>query len=183
MIPSHLFRAGVFAVLLCGVTAFGQESGWTYARRVNYRINYPARRESDNLVIRGAYLYPLPASHDEETPTLTVSCSAAKLDAILISTGVVIEHEFGASPKIVAQIDDDKPNWDRAAPALEGDSRTLRFTARNRIGGTKMLFAKQYIVTIEAYGKRIVGMSFEIPSDSSGLLKYCGIVKPALARN
>jgi hypothetical protein len=91
----------------------------------------------------------------------------------------VIEHEFGASPKILTQIDDDKSKWDRAAQALQPDSKTLRFSARNRIGGTKMLFAKQYIVTIEAYGKRIVGISFEIPSDSSGLLKYCGIVKPA----
>jgi hypothetical protein len=121
------------------MTAFGQEFVWTY----EHLIAYPGGRESDNLMIRGRYLYPLPASHDEGTPTLTVSCSASKLDAIIISTGVVIDHEFGASPKILAQINDNKSKWDRVTPTLQGDSKTLRFTARNRIGGTEMLFAKE----------------------------------------
>jgi hypothetical protein len=175
MVAHRQFRMGLLAVLLCGTPVLGQESAWTY----QHRVDYPARRESDNLTIHGHYLYPLPASHDEGTPTLTVSCFAAKLDAIVISTGVVVDHQFGASPKIFAQTDDGQPKWDRAALALQADSKTLRFSARNRIGGTEMFFAKQYIVTVEAYGKRVVGISFEMPSDSSGLLKYCGIVKPA----
>jgi hypothetical protein len=40
-----------------------------------------------------------------------------------------------------------------------------------------MLFAKKYVVPIETYGKTVVGMEFEIPSNSSLLLRYCGIVK------
>ncbi len=175
MVAHRHFRMGLLAVLLCCTPVLGQEFAWTY----EHRVNYPTRRESDNLTIHGHYLYPLPASHDEGTPTLAVSCSAAKLDAIVISTGVVVDHRFGASPKIFAQTDDGKPKWDRAALALQADSKTLRFSARNRIGGTEMLFPKQYIVTVETYGKRVVGMSFEMPSDSSSLLKYCGIVKPA----
>jgi hypothetical protein len=174
MIFSHSFRKVLFIALVSGEAVYGQESVWTY----EHRVDYPTRRESDNLTIRGHYLNPLPASHDEGTPTFAVSCSVGNLDAIVISTGVVIDHGFGASPKVHAQIDDDKPKWDRAAPSIEGDSKTLTFGPRNRIGGTDMLFAKQYIVTVDAYGKRVVGMEFAMPSDSPGLRKYCGIAKP-----
>ncbi len=39
------------------------------------------------------------------------------------------------------------------------DSKTLRFNGtRNRIGGTDMLFAKKYVVTVEAYGARVVAL-------------------------
>jgi hypothetical protein len=174
MATRYLFRMGLFVSLLLGVTAFGQEPQWTYERRVNFFTG----RESDNLVIRGRYLSPLPASHDEGTPTFTVSCSLANLDAIVISTGVLIDNEFGASPKIHAQIDDDRPKVDRAVLALREDSKTLTFRPSNGIGGTNMLFAKKYIVAVESYGKRMVGMEFEMPSNSSGLLRYCGIMKP-----
>jgi len=170
----YLFRAALFAVLLLGRTARGQELQWKYERRVNFFT----RHESDNLVIRGHYLSPLPLSHDEGTPTFVVSCSFASLDYIIISTGVAIHNEFGASPKIRAQIDDDKPKVDRAVLALRDDSKTLSFRPRNGIGGINMLFAKKYIVSVESYGKRVVGMEFEIPSDSSGLLRYCGIMTP-----
>jgi hypothetical protein len=161
-------------VFLCGTTVCGQESTWTY----EHRADYLTRRESDLLTIRGHYQSPLPASHDEGTPTFSVSCSAGHVDAIVISTGVVIRHEFGASPKVYAQIDDDKPKWDRAGLAIQDDSKTMLFGPGNRIGGMDMLFAKKVVVTIEVYGERFVGMEFEIPSDSSGLYKYCGFIKP-----
>jgi len=38
-----------------------------------------------------------------------------------------------------------------------------------------MLFAKKYVVTVEAYGARVVEMEFDIPSDSSSIQKYCGV--------
>jgi hypothetical protein len=170
----HLFRTGLFIVFLCGTTFYGQESTWRY----EHRADYLTRRESDDLMIRGHYLNPLPTSHDEGTPTFTVSCSAGHVDAIVISTGVVIDHEFGASPKVLAQIDDDKPKWDRADLAIQDDSKTLIFGPGNRIGGIDMLFAKKYVVTVEAYGERKVGMEFEMPSDSQGLHKYCGFIEP-----
>lgn len=174
MTLSHLSRTGLFVILLCGTTFYGQDSTWRYEHRTDDLTHH----ESDDLMIRGHYLNPLPSSHDEGTPTFTVSCSAGHLDAIVISTGVVINHEFGASPKVYAQIDDDKPRWDRAGLAIQDDSKTLIFGPGNRIGGIDTLFAKNYFVTVEVYGDRIVGMEFEIPSDSSGLHKYCGFIKP-----
>ena len=107
-----------------------------------------------------------------------LSCSGANLDAIVISTGVAIDNEFGASPKVYAQIDDGKPMWDRAVLAIRDDSKTLAFGSHNGIGGTKMLFAKKYVVRVESYGRRVVGMEFEIPSNSSAILRYCGLLKP-----
>jgi hypothetical protein len=129
-------------------------------------------------MIQGHYLNPLPPSHEEGGPTLTASCSAGHVDAIVIATGVVIDHEFGASPKIYAQIDDDKPKWERAGLAIQDDSKTLIFGPANRIGAIDALFAKKYVVTVETHGERIVRIEFEIPSDSSGLRKYCGFIKP-----
>ena len=170
----HLFRTGFFIVFFCGTTIFGQEPTWRY----EHRADYLTRRESDDLMIRGHYLNPLPTSHDEGTPTFTVSCSAGHMDAIVISTGVVIHHEFGASPKVYAQIDDNKPRWDRADLAVEDDSKTLIFGPGNQIGAIDTLFAKKYVVTLEVYGEQIVRMEFEMPSDSSGLHKYCGYLKP-----
>lgn len=172
----HLFRTGLFILFLflCGTTFYGQESTWRY----EHRADYLTRRESDDLMIRGHYLIPLPASHEEGTPTFTVSCSAGHVDAIVISTGVVIDREFGASPKVHAQIDDDNPKWDRAALAIQDDSKTLIFGPGNRIGGIDMLFARKFVVTVEVDGERIVGMEFDMPPDSSGLHKYCGIIKP-----
>jgi hypothetical protein len=170
----HLFRTGICIAFLCGTTFYGQESAWRY----EHHAGYLTRRESDDLMIRGHYLNPLPSSHDEGTPTFTVSCSAGHVDAIVISTGVVIHHEFGASPKVYAQIDDDKPKWDRAGLAIQLDSKTLIFGPGNRIGGIAALFAKKYVVTVEVYGERIVRMEFEMPSDSSGLRKYCGFITP-----
>ena len=41
-----------------------------------------------------------------------------------------------------------------------------------------MLFARKYVVTVESQGKRVVGMEFELPSDSSAILRYCGLMKP-----
>ncbi|HWF39462.1 MAG TPA: hypothetical protein VG322_13140 [Candidatus Acidoferrales bacterium] len=123
-------------------------------------------------------LSPLPALHDEGTPTLTVSCSGGSLDAVIISTGVAIDNEFGASPKVHTQIDDGNPMWDRAVLAIRDDSKTLTFGSRNGIGGTDMLFAKKYVVTVESDGKRVVGMEFELPSNSSAILRYCGLMKP-----
>ena len=105
------------------------------------------------------------------------------LDAIVISTGVAIDNEFGASPKVHTQIGDGKPLWDRAVLALQGDSKTLAFRSHNGIGGTEMLFAKKYIVTVESYGKRVVGMEFGLPSDSSAILRYCGLMKPKVSQN
>jgi hypothetical protein len=129
-------------------------------------------------MIHRHYLSPLPASHDEGTPTLTLSCSGGLLDAIIVSTGVAIDNEFGASPKVHAQIDDGNPMWDRAVLAIRNDSKTLAFGSSNGIGGTDMLFATQYVVTVESNGKRVVGMEFELPSNSSAILRYCGLMKP-----
>src|SRR5579862_6235296 len=100
MSTRSLLRIGLFVVTLSGVTAFGQEPRWGHDRRVNG----VSGRESDRLTIRGHYVPPLPASHDEGTPTLSLSCSGANLDAIVISTGVAIDNEFGASPKVHTQI-------------------------------------------------------------------------------
>ena len=169
----HSFRTALFIVLLCGTTVCAQESTWRY----EHRADYLTRRQSDDLMSGGRYVNPLPAAHDEGTPTFTVSCSAGHVDAIVISTGVVIHHEFGASPKVYAQIDDDKPKWDRADLAVQDDSKTLIFGPGNRIGGIDMLFAKKVVVTVEVYGERIVGMEFEMPSDSRELYKYCGFIK------
>jgi hypothetical protein len=174
----HIVRTGLFIVFFCGTAFYGQESTWRY----EHRADDLARHESDDLMIRGHYLNPLPVSHDEGTPTFTVSCSAGHMDAIVIATGVVIHHEFGASPKLYAQIDDDKPKWDRewnrAGMAVQDDSKTLIFGPGNRIGGIDMLFAKKCVLTVEVYGDRVVGMEFEMPSDYSGLHKYCGFIKP-----
>src|ERR1700684_1429666 len=100
MSPRSVLRMGLFFATLWAVTAFGQEPQWTHDRRVNRASG----RESDVIVIRGHYLSPLPPSHDEGTPTLMLSCSVASLDAIVISTGVAIDNEFGASPKVHAQM-------------------------------------------------------------------------------
>jgi hypothetical protein len=171
----YLFRTGfIVFIFLRGTTLYGQESMWRYEHRADYFTHH----QSDDLVIRGHYLNPLPASHDEGTPTFTVSCSAGHVDAIVISTGVVIDHEFGASPKVHAQIDDDQPKWDRGGLAIQDDSKTLLFGPGNRVGGMNMLFGKKYVVTVEAHGDRVVGMEFEMPSDSTGLQKYCGFIKP-----
>ncbi len=161
---------------LWSFTALGQEPRWTHERRVNRASG----RDSDVLEIRGHYLTPLPPSHDEGTPTLLLSCSVGNLDAMFIATGVAIDNDFGASPKVHAQIDDGKPMWDRAVLAMRirDDSKTLTFSPHNTIGGTDMLFAKKYVVTVESQGKRIVGMEFELPSDSSAILRYCGLIKP-----
>jgi hypothetical protein len=100
------------------------------------------------------------------------------LDAIIIATGVAIDNEFGASPKVHAQIDDGKLMWDRAVLAIRGDSKTLAFKPKNGVGGIDMLFGKKYGVTIESQGQRVVGMEFDIPSDSVAILRYCGLMRP-----
>jgi len=159
-------------VLLFGTVVSGQKGRWAYERRKDYLTN----RESDDLWIQGRYVRTTPLPHDDGLPTFGVSCSNGKLNAIVISTGVVIDSQFGASPKVRTKIDDEKPKSDRAAPVLMAESKTLRFNgSRNRIGGTDMLFAKRYVVTVEAYGARVVEMEFDIPSDSSSIQKYCGV--------
>ena len=170
----NLLRAGLGIAVFFGGLVHAQESIWKY----EHRADYLTRREADTLMIHGHYLSPLPALHDEETPTLTLSCSAANFDDLIISTGVAIDNEFGASPKVHAQIDDGKHMWDRAVLATRHDSKTLTFSSHNSIGGTDMLFAKKYVVTVESHGKRVVGMEFELPSDSSAILRYCGLMKP-----
>jgi hypothetical protein len=174
MSPNDLLRAGLAIAIFFGGVVQGRESVWTY----EHRVDYLTRREADTLTIHGHYLSPLPTAHDEGTPILMLSCSGANLDAIVISTGVAIDNEFGASPKVHAQIDDQKPMWDRAVLAIRDDSKTLAFRSHNGIGGTDMLFAKKYVVTVESYGKRVVGMEFDLPSDSSAILRYCGFMKP-----
>ena len=176
MSTHSMLRMGLFVAALWAVTASGQEPQWTR----EHRVNHGSGRESDTLSIRGHYLTPLPPSHDDGTPALMLSCSVGNLDAIVISTGVAIGNEFGASPKVHAQIDDGKPMWDRAVLALRllDDSKTLTFTRHNTIGGTDMLFARKYMVTVESDGKRVVAMEFELPSDSSAILRYCGLMKP-----
>jgi hypothetical protein len=169
---------GLALLLLWGAVLSGQESQWAY----KLQIDELTRRASDNLVIQGHYVGAMPAAHGEETPTFGVTCSSGKLDAIVVSTGVVIDSQFGASPRVQARIDDEKPRGDRVAPVLMVDSKTLRFNgSRNRIGGTEMLFAKKYVVTVEAYGAPLAEMEFEMPSDSSSIQKYCG-VKPKQAK-
>jgi hypothetical protein len=163
---SRLFGMGLIIVLVLGAVVSGQEARWTYERRKDYLTN----RESDDLWILGRYVNTTPL------PRFGVSCSNGKLNAIVISTGVVIDSQFGASPRVRTRIDDEKARSDRAAPVLLVDSKTLRFNgSRNRIGGTDMLFAKKYVVTVEAYGARVVEMEFDIPSDSSSIQKYCGV--------
>ena len=178
MAISRLFRMGLAILLLWGVVVSGRESQWSYQRRMDYQT----RHASDHLMIQGHYVGAMPVSHGEGTPTFVVSCSNGNLDAIVISTGVVIDSQFGASPRVETRIDEEKPNSDRAAPALLVDSKTLRFNgSRNRIGGTDMLFARKYVVAVEAYGALVVEMEFDIPSDSSRIQRYCG-VKPKQAK-
>jgi hypothetical protein len=172
MLGSRSCSMGLIIVLLFGAVVSGREGQWAYERRKDYLTN----RESDDLKIRGRYVNTTPLPHDNRLPTLGVSCSDGKLDAIILSTGVVIDSQFGASPRMRTRIDDEKPRSDRVAPVLMADSKTLRFNgSRNRIGGTDMLFAKKYLVTVEAYGATVVEMEFEIPSDSSSIQKYCGV--------
>jgi hypothetical protein len=172
MLGSRSCGMGLIIVLLFGAVVSGGEVEWAYERRKDYLTN----RESDYLEIRGRYVYSTPLPHDDGLPTFGVSCSDGKLDAIVISTGVAIDSQFGASPRVRTRIDGEKPKSDRVAPVLMADSKTLRFNgSRNRIGGTDMLFAKKYLVTVEAYGARVVEMEFEIPSDSSSIQKYCGV--------
>jgi hypothetical protein len=169
---SRSFGMGLIIVLLFGAVVSGQEEQWAYERRKDYLTN----RESDDLKIPGRYVSSTPLPHDDGLPTFGVSCSDGKLDAIIISTGVVIDSQFGASPRVRTRIDDEKQKSDRAAPVLMANSKTLRFSGfRNRIGGTDMLFAKKYVVTVESYGARVVEMEFAIPSDSSSIQKYCGV--------
>lgn len=40
-----------------------------------------------------------------------------------------------------------------------------------------MLFAKRHVVTVESYMKRVVEMEFDLPSNSSAILRYCGLMK------
>jgi hypothetical protein len=172
MLGSRSIGVGLIIVLLSGVVDSGQEGRWIYERHQDFLTN----RESDDLRIQGRYVNRTPLPHDDGLPTFGVSCSNGKLIAIVISTGVVIDSEFGASPRVRTRIDDEKPKSDRAAPVLMADSKTLRFNgSRNRIGGTDMVFAKKYVVTVEAYGARVVEMEFDIPSDSSSIQKYCGV--------
>lgn len=174
MAARYLFRMGFCIALLWGVAAIAQGTHWTY----EHRFNLLSGRVSDSVVVQGHYLAPLPTSPDAGTPTFGVSCSGGNFDVIVISTGVVIDDEFGASPKIDARIDNQKPTVDRAVPAIRPDSKSWAFLPQNRIGGTDMLFAKKYLVSLESYGARIAEMEFEIPSDSPLLLRYCGIMKP-----
>jgi hypothetical protein len=172
MLGSRSFGVGLIIVLLFGVAVSGQEGQWAYEHHKDYLTS----RESDDLKIQGRYLNTVPLHHDDGLPAFGVSCSNGKLNAIVISTGIVIDSQFGASPRVRTRIDDDKPKSDRVAPVLMADSKTLRFNgSRNRIGGTDMLFAKKYVVTVEAYGARVIEMEFDIPSDSSSIQKYCGV--------
>src|SRR5215472_18809938 len=114
-------RAALCIAIFSGGVVRGQGCTWIY----EHRVDYLTRHGFDALMIHGRYLNPLPPSHDEGTPTLMLSCSGANLDAIVISTGVAIDNEFGASPKVYAQIDDGKPMWDRAVLAIRDDSKTL----------------------------------------------------------
>jgi len=174
MLASRSFGMGLIIVLVLGAVVSGQETRWTYERRKDYLTN----RESDDLWIQGRYVNTTPLPQEDGLPTFGVSCSNGKLNAIVISTGVVIDSQFGASPRVRTRIDDEKARSDRAAPVLLVDSKTLRFNgSRNHIGGTDMLFAKKYVVTLQAYGASVVEMEFDIPSDSSSIQKYCG-VKP-----
>jgi hypothetical protein len=166
------FGMGLIILLLSGAVVSGQEGRWIYERRKDYLTN----RESDDLRIQGRYVNTTPLPHNDGLPTFGVSCSNGKLNAIVISTGVVIDSQFGACPRVRTRIDDEKAKSDRAAPVLMADSKTLRFNgSHNRIGGTDVLFAKKYVVTVEAYGTRVVEMEFDIPSDSSSIQKYCGV--------
>lgn len=174
MHSKNILRAGLGIAVFFGGLVHAQVTAWIY----EHRVDPFTRRETDTLMIHGYYLSPLPALHDEGTPMLTLSCSGANLDAIIISSGVAIENEFGASPKVHTQIDDGNRMWDRAVLAIRDDSKTLVFGSRNGIGGTDMLFAKKYDVTVESYGKRVVGMEFDLPSNSSAILRYCGLMKP-----
>jgi hypothetical protein len=172
MLGNRSCGMGLIIVMLFGAVVSGREVQWAYEHRKDYLTN----RESDYLKIRGRYVNSTPLPHDDGLPTFGVACSDGKLDAIVISTGVVIDSQFGASPRVRTRIDDEKLKSDRVAPVLMADSKTLRFNGpRNRIGGTDMLFAKKYVVTVEAYGARVVEMEFDIPSDSSSIQKYCGV--------
>jgi hypothetical protein len=140
MATCYLSRMALAIVLLWGVVVSGQESHWAYERRTDNLTHDPFV----NLTIQGRYVGAIPVSHSDEAPTLGLSCSNGTLDAIVISTGVVIDSQFGASPRILTRIDDQELKGDRAAPVLLADSETLRFNgSRNRIGGTDMLFAKK----------------------------------------
>jgi hypothetical protein len=152
----------VVVVLLWGLSAFAQASRWSY----QHRVDYFTRRVSDDLTARGHYIGALPASPDAGAPALTVSCFAGQLDAILISTGVTIDSQFGASPKVRTRIDNQETRWDRAAPLLRLDEKTLRLLPSDmHIGGTDMLFAKKFTVEVESNGARLAEMEFGIPSD------------------
>ena len=77
---NYLLRAvlGIAVFFACLVHA--QEATWVFEHRVDYFI----RRDADTLMIHGHFLSPLPASHDEGTPTLTLSCSGGLSDAVII---------------------------------------------------------------------------------------------------
>jgi hypothetical protein len=172
MLGCRSIGMGLIIVLLLGTVVSGQETRWAYERRKDYLTD----REFDDLKIPGRYLNTPSLPHDDGLPTFGVSCSNRKVNAIVISTGVVIDSEFGASPRVRTRIDNQKPKSDRAGPFLMADAKTLRINgSRNRLGGTDMLFAKKYVVTVESYGARVVEMEFDIPSDSSSIQKFCGV--------
>ena len=172
MLGSRSFAMGLAIVLLVGTAVFGQERQWTYTPRKDYL----AHRDTDELSTKGHYINTTPLPKIDGLPRLAVSCLDGKFDAVVIYTGVLIDSEFGASPRVWTQIDDEKPKSDRAQPELMADSKTLKFNgSNNRLGGIGLLFAKKYIVTVESYGKRVVEVEFDIPSDSSSIQKYCGV--------
>jgi hypothetical protein len=172
MLESRSFGMGLIIVLVLGAVVSGQEARWTYERHKDFLTN----RESDDLWIQGRYDDTTPFPQEDGPPRFGVSCSNGMLNAIVISTGVVIDSQFGASPRVRTRIDNQKPKSDRAGPFLMADAKTLRINgSHNRLGGTNMLFAKKYVVTVESYGARLVEMEFDIPTDSSSIHKYCGV--------
>jgi hypothetical protein len=165
---------GLAIALFVGTAVFGQEGRWTYTRHKDYLTH----RETDEFSIQGHYINTTPLPNTDIFPRLGVSCLNGKFDAIVIYTGVLIDDEFGASPRVWTQIDHEKPRSDRAQPALMAGSKTLKFNgSSNPLAGIQVLFAERYSVTLESYGKRVVEVEFDIPSDSSSIQKYCG-VKP-----
>jgi hypothetical protein len=171
---SRSFGMGLAIALFIGTAAFGQQEQWIYARHKDYLTH----RETDELSIQGHYINTTPLRKSDSFPKLGVSCLNGKFDAIIIHTGVLIDDEFGASPRVWTQIDHEKPRSDRAQPDLMAGSKTLKFNgSNNRLAGIEVFFAERYSVTVESYGKRVVEVEFDIPSDSSPIQKYCG-VKP-----
>jgi hypothetical protein len=171
---SRSFGMGLAVVLLVGTAVFGHQGQWAYTRHKDYITH----RETDELSIQGHCINTTPLPKTDTSPRLGVSCLNGKFDAIVVYTGVLIDDEFGASPRVWTQIDHEKPRSDRAQPDLMAGSKTLKFSgSNNRLAGMKVLFAERYSVKVESYGKRVVEVEFDIPSDSSNIQKYCG-VKP-----